>query len=293
MATCAKCGVEADDTGKFCRNCGARMQPQDTEATTWRLQPNTGPGGDRPATAPVRPGNTGQPSPATGPAYMPPSDAYQPLQQYPQAPLEANPRPVSISVGDWLYGGWRLYSGNWALMTVAALLGAFISLCTIGILAGPLLMGLFRMAFKAMKQETPEMSDLFNWEGKFLPAVLAFFIFVVLWYAVSGLGSGHELFWLLSFVFHPLLNIGLSLTIPRMSEGRADLADAINSVARRIFSKDALMWWVVGLAFTIIGYAGLVACGVGIFVTFPWMICAAAVAYESIYGIDDPNRTLR
>jgi uncharacterized membrane protein len=78
-----------------------------------------------------------------------------------------------------------------------------------------------------------------------------------------------------------------------MSEGRADLADAINSVARRIFSKDALMWWVVGLAFTIIGYAGLVACGVGIFVTFPWMICAAAVAYESIYGIDDPNRTLR
>jgi len=294
MLTCAQCGQEAEDTGKFCRNCGARLHAPAEEATTWHLQPNTEGTLNRPSTAPVRPATTGQPNQATGPAYVPPSDYYQPLQQYPPVPPPApSPRQASIALGDWLYGGWRLYSANWAVMSVGAVLGTFISLCSAGLLAGPILMGMYRMAFKAMKQETPEMSDLFNWEGKFLPAVLAFIIFVVLWYAVSALGSGHEVFWLLSFVVHPLLHIAFSLTLPMISEGRSDLAGAINSVGRLIFSKDAVMWWVVGLAFIILSYSGLVACGLGVFITFPWIICAAAVAYASIFGFDDPGRTMQ
>jgi hypothetical protein len=304
MVRCANCGIESQDTGKFCRNCGSKLQPesgQPNEAATWRLEPNTNPGSDRPATSPVAQGNTGQAPPITGPAYIPPSNYYQALEQFPAAPsrLEAfgnwasAGHKIPIQLGDWLYRGWRLYSENWALMTMASLLGGFLSVCTVGLLAGPLMAGLFRMAFKTMKQERPEMSDLFAWEGKFLPAVVVTLIFAVLWLAISGAGPGHEVFWILRIAIHPLLSVGYLLTIPTVSEGRADLAAAINSIGRLIFSKDALMWWVVGLAFGILSSAGLIACGLGIFVTFPWIVCASAVAYSALFGIDDPNRTLR
>ncbi|HEY6331457.1 MAG TPA: zinc ribbon domain-containing protein [Blastocatellia bacterium] len=307
MVRCANCGTESQDTGKFCRNCGSKLQPesgQPNEAATWRLEPDTNPGSDRPATSPVAQGNTGQTPPTTGPAYVPPSNYYQPLEQFPVSPAApshpeyfedsaSSRRKAPIQLGDWLYGGWRIYSENWALMTMASLLGAFLSACTVGLLAGPMMLGLFRMAFKTMKQERPEMSDLFAWEGKFLPAVVVTLIFAVLWLAVPGVGSGHELLWIFGIALHPLLSIGYLLTLPTVSEGRADLAAAINSIGRLIFSKDALMWWVVGLAFLILSGAGIFACGLGIFVTFPWIVCAAAVAYSALFGIDDPNRTLR
>ena len=72
---------------------------------------------------------------------------------------------------------------------------------------------------------------------------------------------------------------------------RPDVGSAINEVARMVFSRDALMWWVVGLVFTTISFAGIIGCFVGLFVTIPWMISASAVAYRDLFGIDDPNRT--
>ena len=294
MARCANCGAESGDTGKFCRNCGTKMQAeQGGEAATWRLQPNAEFQPDRPATSPVNPGNTGQGPHTTGPAYIPPSEYYQPLQTVPPPPPLTDNRRVTISVGDWLYGGWRIFSDNWALMMIASVFASFLSVCSVGFLAGPLLLGLFRMAFKSLKQERPEMSDLFNWDGKFLPALLASFIFAVLWFTISALRSASGFFWLVSIAVHPLIFISFLLTLPMLTEGRTDLAAAINSVGRLIFGKDAVMWWVVGLAFLLLSGSGVIACGVGVFVTVPWIICAAAVAYSSIYGLDDPNRTLR
>jgi hypothetical protein len=53
-----------------------------------------------------------------------------------------------------------------------------------------------------------------------------------------------------------------------------------------------VMWWIVGLVLSGIASLGIFGCGVGVFLTFPWIVCSAAVAYRDIYGIDDPNRTL-
>src|SRR5437763_984750 len=73
--------------------------------------------------------------------------------------------------------------------------------------------------------------------------------------------------------------------------GRPDMGSAINEVGRMVFSRDALMGWVVGVGFTASSGAGIVGCFVGVFVTLPWMISASAVAYRDLFGIDDPNRT--
>jgi len=77
-----------------------------------------------------------------------------------------------------------------------------------------------------------------------------------------------------------------------MLERRLDVANAINDVGRIIFSRDAFMWWIVGLVFAAITASGTFGCLIGFFVTLPWMICSSAVAYRDVFGFDDPNRTL-
>jgi hypothetical protein len=275
MVSCPSCGAEAIEGANFCRRCGVRLKSPE-EATTWRLAPSTEPQTNSARTITIRPAETAEPSPPTSPAYVPPPVGYY---------------PVNISLSDWLARGWRVYKENWLTLSLATAFGSFLSLCTVGILAGPILMGLYRMAFKSMRGERPEMSDLFNWEGRFFQASLLFLIFIVLHGGLTSAGRG-QAFALLSFIVNPILSIALALAFPLIFERKMDVTAAINEVARLIFSRDVLMWWVVGLVFITISLGGMLACLVGAFVTIPWMISSAAITYCDIFGPDDPNRTL-
>jgi hypothetical protein len=234
--------------------------------------------------------------------YQAPVDYSQPYQSpmlYPQqpgyVPQPVYPTPVppnrSISLGDWLSGGWRVYKENALLMSLATLLVCIIGFGTLGILAGPMLMGLYRMAFKTMKGERPEMRDLFNWQGRFLQAFLAFLIYAAIYGGISGIGRG-AITTILQFVVMPLLTMILGLALPMILESKADIAAAINDIGKKIFTKDALLWWVVGFVFATIASGGFVVCGVGALITVPWIISSLAVAYSNLFALDDPNRTL-
>ena len=177
------------------------------------------------------------------------------------------------------------------MMSLATLFGALLSIVTLGILAGPMLMGMFRMAYKTMRGERPEIGDLFNWQGSFLQAFLTGLIFAVLQFGLAGLGNNNAFFSLLSLAATPLLSLMLGFTMSLILERGLDVANAANHVVRLVFSRDAFMWWVVGLVFAAITSGGMVACGVGLLVTLPWIISSSAVAYRDVFGIDDPNRT--
>jgi hypothetical protein len=176
-------------------------------------------------------------------------------------------------------------------MSVATLIGVGLSICTLGILAGPLLMGLFAMAFKTMRGEQPVMGDLFNWRGRFLQAFLAFLIFFVAQWALAGLGNASAVIQVIHLAVTPMFAILLSLTMPHLLERRNDVVAAVNDVARRVFSRDWLAWWLVGVVMSAITVGGTLLCAVGGLVTLPWMLCTGAVAYRDTFGLDDPNRT--
>jgi hypothetical protein len=286
MVSCPNCGTESVEGANFCRQCGARLKPAE-EATTWRFAQGTEPQSDLARTTAIRPAKTAEPSQPTTPAYVPPFGYYPPAQ-YQQS---AQTGRVDISLGDWLARGWRVYKENWLLMSLATAFGSLLTICTVGILAGPILIGLYRMAFKSMREQRPEMSDLFNWEARFFQAFLLFLIFVVVHLGLTGVGRS-ETFAMLSFIVNPLLTVALALALPLTFERKMDVAAAINEVSRLIFSRDVLMWWVVGLVFMTIAVFGMIACFFGVFVTTPWIICSAAIAYSDIFAVDDPNRTL-
>jgi hypothetical protein len=286
---CPKCGRNIEEDEKFCRQCGMPQHLAGEEAATWMLTPQPEP--DR-GTAPVQAGPTAPTAPPTGAAYIPPTPTPYYPPPYP-APYQPPPPAVHshIALGDWLSGGWQIYKENAALMSLATVLGGLLSVASVGILAGPLLMGMLQMAFKTMRGERPNMGDLFSWQGRFLQAFVTFLIFALVHVGLTGLG-GNSLHGLLSLVVTPLLTVMLGLTMSSILERGLDVARAINEAARVIFSKDAVMWWVTGLVFSAISFGGTIACGIGVFVTLPWMIAASAVAYRDIFDIDDPNRTL-
>jgi hypothetical protein len=272
------------------------------EATQWVLAQPTAPVSDE--SLPTRQFDQEQTSPQsattsphggqTSPAYVPPSYyappppspvPYQPAQPAGQA--EQSP----VALGEWLSRGWRLYKENWFTMSLATLLAGILSLVTVGVLAGPLLMGLYRMAFKTMRGERPEVNDLFQWEGRFAQAFLAFLIFALISFGIPGVDRAGALSSFFTFIATPFLTVLLGLTMPSILERRVDVAKALNDISRLIFSRDAFMWWVMGLVFASITVAGFIGCFVGIFMTVPWMVCSGASAYRDLFGFDDPNRT--
>lgn len=298
---CPNCGRQVEDDEKFCRNCGMPLDLSGEEASTWILSAPNVSEPDLPRTQRMNPNTApqppAQPNHQTGPAYIPPANYYvppQPPQYYtppPAGPSSTQAGQSHIRLGDWLSGGWKIYSENAALMSVSTLLATLLSFLTVGILAGPLLMGLYRMAFKTMRQERPEINDLFNWGNRFWQAFLAFLIFALIHLGFSGASQSGALSGMISFIISPFLVAVMGLTIPHMLERRLDVANAINDVGRMIFSRDAFMWWIVGLVFAAISTIGFFGCAVGIFVTVPWMLSSAAVAYRDVFGVDDPNRT--
>lgn len=293
MEECPKCGTEIDEGSKFCRQCGAPLVLVTEDAPTWRLPANTAPNPEPPRpTMPVAGNQTAPPGPATAPTYIPPVAYYEPPP--PPVPYQARPPSghVNISLSDWLSGGWQVYKENWLMMSLATAFGGFLSFISLGILAGPLLMGLYRMAFKTMRGERPDMNDLFKWEGRFLQAFLAFLIAAVIYFGLTGVGKNEPVFAVFSFLVVPFLTVLLGLALPNILERKMDVAAAINEVGRLVFSRDALMWWIVGLVFATITGGGMIAFCIGVFVTIPLVVSAMAVAYRDIFGIDDPNRTL-
>jgi len=290
---CPNCGRSVDEGEKFCRQCGMPQHLSGEEATTWILGPRPEPESER-ATSRV------QPTP-TSPTAAPPTEERAPYPSTP-APYYQPPYPVQyqtpppttahISLGDWLSGGWQVYKENWGVMSVATLISFALSICTLGILAGPLLMGLYRMSFATMRGERPVMGDLFDWKGRFLQAFITAIIYGGIYLGLGGIGNRNPFFQLVSAAATPFLSLMLSFTMALILEQKQDVLNAVSRVSKLVFSRDAFMWWVVGLVFAAITGAGLLGCGIGVLITLPWMIAASAVAYKDVFGIDDPNRTM-
>jgi hypothetical protein len=287
---CANCGRNVEEGEKFCRQCGMPQHLEGEEATTWILSPEPPPESERP-TSSVQSGPTSRTAPPTGAAYIPPTATpfYQP------APMAYPPRvsttEAPISLGAWLSGGWEIYKENGALMSVATLFALAIAAVTGGLLCGPLLVGLFRMSFKTLRGDRPIMKDLFDWGGTFFQSFLTGIIFFVVHIALAGAGNTSGFVKLLYLAAVPFLSILSAFTFPQVLERGTDVVHSINDAAKLVFSRDAFMWWVVGLVFAAITTGGFLACGIGGLITLPWMISSAALAYRDVFGIDDPNRT--
>lgn len=188
---------------------------------------------------------------------------------------------VKVDIGAWLKEAFDLYKNHFTLLLLANLIAGLLSAVTLGILAGPLGVGVIAITLAALDQRTPlpTAGDVFQGMKFFLPA------FLVVLMAGGAIFLG-VLVCQLSCVLSPaspLVALAIStatlFALPLVYERRLDAWAAVKTS----FEMAKPSFWLLlayVLVFQFAAGLGMIACVIGVVFTAPFAACAIAVAYR-------------
>ncbi len=197
---------------------------------------------------------------------------------------------TEVKFGEWIEKGFKLYKDNFGLLVLASLIAVLISAVTFGILAGPLMAGMFLITLDLIdgKEPKPDAGMVFKGFNYFLNAFLFVLLWGVLMFVVSFLLSfipciGSLIALFLVYSAQTLLMFGLFFIVEDKMEFWPASMKSIEKVKENF-------WPFLGffVVISIIGSIGAVLCGIGIILTFPIQICALTVAYRDIFKKTPP-----
>ncbi|HTA29314.1 MAG TPA: protein kinase, partial [Candidatus Cybelea sp.] len=204
----------------------------------------------------------------------------------------------TLNIGSCVRRGWALLRGNfWPFVGITALQGALLGFASsIGgasmrhgqfgensveissalavLVWGPLMGGLLLYFLKKIRGETATVETAFSgFSNRFLHLFLAGFVTSLL----TWLGF-------ICFILPGIyLLIAWMFAIPLVMDNNLDFWSAME-LSRKVVTKH---WWKLlgfALTLTLLGFAGILALGVGLFVTSPLVLAALMYAYEDIFG---------
>lgn len=199
-----------------------------------------------------------------------------------------------VKFGEWIQKGFDLYKNNIGLLILASLIAIVLSVCSLTILVGPMLVGLILIILGLHDNQgsKPEIGDIFKGFNYFLPA----FLFVLVWLVIllivnlvlgfiPCIGSLVAMF--LSWSIGALIMFGPFIIAEKNCDFWAASQESINTVKANFWPFLAFSV-VAGL----IGSIGAIACGIGVIITFPIQYCILAVAYRELFGDEEPQATI-
>jgi len=137
------------------------------------------------------------------------------------------------------------------------------------VLGGPMALGLYKMARKAVNGQPVEFGDLFSGFQRFLDAFLANLIMSIFTMAgtilcvIPGLFIG--LMYMLTYLF--------------MLDDNLAFWDAMEA-SRKMVMNNTWQWILLGLVLFLFNLVGMLACCVGMFVTGPVSLLVITLAYD-------------
>jgi len=211
-----------------------------------------------------------------------------------QRPVYAGGMAPKEGLGGWIGQSWEMVSGDLGAFILGLLLVGIVSVVTLFICAPPLQAGLFIMALKKFRGEPISAGTVFEGFQFFWPAWGLALVQALLSGAIGGILGG-------------ILGAGLGAagvdqeviamagqvvgSIVGLVIGAAFFFSWVLLVDRAMGPIDAIKnsWAVtseelvsyIGIVFVLqlIGMAGAIACGVGVLVTAPMVLCATVAAY--------------
>jgi putative exporter of polyketide antibiotics len=193
---------------------------------------------------------------------------------------------VEVKFGDWIQKGFDLYKDNLATLILVNLLAVVISVFTVGILAGPMAVGviLVTLALLDKQQPAPQVGDVFKGFSYFLPSFLFCIAFLVVMMIGSFiLGMIPCLGQILSLLFTYGLQALVMFALFNIADKKMDVVPAVQASIEVVKLN---FWPFLGFAIVaaVLGSVGAIACGIGIVVTLPLYYCILAVAYREVGG---------
>ncbi|MFP4499393.1 MAG: hypothetical protein ACLFTT_00185 [Candidatus Hydrogenedentota bacterium] len=195
---------------------------------------------------------------------------------------ESNPR-VALPVGELLGKAWAIFSGNVApflggvvITGIIVALGNQLLYIVGSLLAGPLALGLYKMALDALRGRTPILSDLFvafQDPNLFIMALL-----------VNVLVSLFSLIGFILLIVPGILVAALYLpTFCVLVDDKSDFWTAMET-SRKMVMDNFGAWVIFTLALIGVNLVGFLLLIVGLLVTMPVSIIAVAEAYRRQRG---------
>lgn len=188
-----------------------------------------------------------------------------------------------MDIGKNIQESFGLYSRNFGTLFLGTLIGGFLSVITLGILAGPLTAGMLVLCLKLSRGEKAEWKEIFAHFDQFLPTFLAT---LLLWAATAVvwiMSSIPLIGWIIQIVASPALGLLYILTIGFIVDQKMQLMNA----ARRsvdYFAADPLSLWFAALLFGILGSIGVILFGIGVILTAPIALVGFTLIYKNLSG---------
>jgi len=238
------------------------------------------------------------------------------MTNYPQTEF----RPRVVEPIECIKGGWNLVKDQYWLFVgtcaVAMIIGGAVPL---GILMGPMMCGIFLTLFTKRRGQPIDFNLLFKGFDYFGQSVIAallhiipitavivcayIFMYVGMFAAMFATaaagqdaapiaGIGFVLLFLLFYCVILLvvivISIGFTFAYPLIVDRNLQGFDAVKLSFRAAFSN---FWRLLGLNLLggLLSIGGVLLCYVGIFLVFPITLAAAAIAYEQVFGLSNPN----
>lgn len=185
---------------------------------------------------------------------------------------------AKANLGACLSGGWNLFKQNALTHVVAFALVSLVTSISMGLLAGPMLVGYLRMIAREDNGEKAQIGDVFRGFDNVVPALVAGLIsFLVL-------SLGFALCFIPGLLILALPTVALYLVAQGESDGVAAFNRAWSVVTKNLGSA----FWcalVLGIASSL----GMLLCWVGILVTAPISMIGSFYMARQLLGEEAPR----
>jgi uncharacterized membrane protein len=213
---------------------------------------------------------------------------------------------------------WAMVKEQYWLFVGMCAVGLLIgSAVPMGILTGPMMCGLY-MAFFAIRRRQPiEFGMLFKGFDYFGPSVVAtllhvlpilvivipaYFLFYVGMFVSIAAQGGNEpnpaafmgvmgffiLFWIVMVILIIFISVGFTFAYPLIVDRKLSGLEAVKWSFKAGLAN---FWRLLGMMFLtgLLALGGMLLCYVGVFLVFPIMYGAVAIAYEKVFGLNEDN----
>jgi uncharacterized membrane protein len=191
-------------------------------------------------------------------------------------------RDYQVTIFDWLQRGWELFKKDagpcivFAVITVV-LYGIATWLIPFGIgstvIGLPLLAGFIIMALLQLRNQNTDFAKYFSGFRHFVPLLLftvvstAFILIGTMLFVLPGI------YVTVAYLFAPFLIV----------DKNVDFWPAME-ISRKKVNRHWFGLFAFSVVLVFINLLGLIPLGIGLFITLPWSLYTAAIAYEDIFN---------
>lgn len=184
---------------------------------------------------------------------------------------------VNFPIGDLLTRSWEVFVPNalpligaTVLMSLIVAVGNSVLLIAGSLIAGPLVLGLFKMAKDSVAGRPAQFNDMFVGFQEYLAPSLLANIFITIFTVIGSI------FCVIPGLVVVILYLPTYLII---IDDKSDFWVSMEA-SRAMVMDNFLQWALLFLVICAINFAGTLLCFIGLFVTIPISVLLIVMAYE-------------